>query len=107
MAIPKRGSRNIVVNGEPYRWYVRRKPSYGQDFLDGFCNFSVAIEYATAKGSVLVVSLPQRHPLSHRCSEIVAVVPADVEEYIKTALARGWQPKQPGKTFVLDMTADE
>ncbi len=34
MAIPKRGSRNIVVNGESYRWYMRRRPTYSQGLCE-------------------------------------------------------------------------
>ena len=105
MAIPKRGSRNIVVNGEPYRWYMRRKPSYGQGLCEGFMSF--AIEHADVNGSTLLVTLPQYHPRNWMGAEIVSIIPANVEAYIQTALARGWQPQKPGKTFALDMTKDE
>lgn len=105
MAIPKRGSRNIVVNGESYRWYMRRKPTYRQGLCEEVMSF--AIEHAEVKGSVLIAELPQYHPGNWRGAEIVPLVPANVARCIQTALARGWQPKQPGKTFVLDMTADE
>ena len=105
MAIPKRGSRNIVVNGEPYRWYMRRRPTFRQ----GLCEepMSFAIEHADANGSVLRVTLPQHHPGNWKRAAIVPIVPANVEEYIQMALARGWKPTQPGKPFTLDLMADE
>ena len=107
MAIPKRGSRNIVVNGESYRWYMRRRPTQSQ--LDYITNtIGLAVEHADVKGSVLTITLSQEHPSVWPGSVVERpVVPADVEAYIQTALARGWKPTRPGKTFVLDMTADE
>ncbi len=107
MAIPKRGSRNIVVNGEAYRWYMRRRPTQSQsDYMTN--TLGLAVEHAEAKGSVLTITLPQQHPNVRPDIPVERpVVPVDVEEYIQTALARGWQPKQPGKTFVLDLTEEE
>lgn len=106
MAIPKRGSRNIVVNGDPYRWYVRRKPSHAQ--ADFFTGMGLAVERADVKGAVLVVELPQPHPgIWSGYPAERPVVPVDVEAYIQTALARGWQPGKPGKTFALDMTEND
>ena len=108
MAIPKRGSRNIVVNEEPYRWYLRRRPTNNQletSYPDRY--MGLAVEHAEAKGNVLAIIVPYRHPSLNWGVAEHSIVPADVEEYIQTALARGWQPKQPGKTFTLDMTENE
>ena len=44
MAIPKRGARNIVVDGQAYRWYVRRKPTYRQGLCDS--SMQLAVEHA-------------------------------------------------------------
>ncbi|XGV99998.1 MAG: hypothetical protein ACAF41_13825 [Leptolyngbya sp. BL-A-14] len=30
MALPKTGTRKIVVDGEPFRWLIRRKATYSQ-----------------------------------------------------------------------------
>lgn len=107
MAIPKRGSRKIVVNGEAYRWYLRRRPTQSQ--LDYMTNtIGLAVEHADVKGSVLAITLPQQHPNVRPDIEVERpIVPADVEEYIQTALIQGWKPTQPGKPFALDLTAGE
>jgi hypothetical protein len=35
---------------------------------------------------------------------IIPVLPAQIAEIIRAALAAGWNPKQPGKPFLLDRT---
>ena len=53
MAINKRGSRRIVVDGMTFRWTVRRKPSYSQAMA--WTPLTFAVELETGAGSVLVV----------------------------------------------------
>ncbi|MFT5447864.1 MAG: hypothetical protein ACI9DC_003043 [Gammaproteobacteria bacterium] len=42
MALPKRGSRKITVDGTDYRWAIRRKPSDGQAIEDS--NLTASVE---------------------------------------------------------------
>ena len=103
MAIPKRGARNIIVDGQPYRWYVRRKLTYRQGLCDS--TMQIAVEHAEGKGCVLVASLPQFHTGNWLGGVTGPVVPADVERCIRAALDDGWMPTQAGRTFVLERAA--
>jgi hypothetical protein len=98
MAIPKKGSRNIVVDGVGYRWNVRRRPTYDQEI--GNSPFILAVEHAEESGQVLIVHLPQPHPAWFlHTDSVIPVKPSDVESHIREALAAGWKPTEPGKSF--------
>jgi hypothetical protein len=88
-----------MVNGIPYRWRVRKKPTYHQGLE--WSGLLLAVEHATQPGNSLVVELLQPHPSSWMLSEATPVLPSDVARYIEAATQIGWQPTQPGKTFVL------
>ncbi len=103
MSLPRKGSRLIVVDGISYRWYVRKKPSYSLCY--GVWNgethaLTFAVEHAEAKGSTLVVTLPQIHPGVGNFP-IVPVLPSQVAHYISEALRMGWKATISGKTFNL------
>ncbi|MEU7742861.1 hypothetical protein [Nonomuraea sp. NPDC049158] len=53
MAIPKKGSRLITVDGTIFRWRVRRKPTYCQGNSRGPMTF--AVEVADVSGRALLV----------------------------------------------------
>ncbi|MBW4602713.1 MAG: hypothetical protein KME29_24885 [Calothrix sp. FI2-JRJ7] len=100
MAIPKKGSRLIVVDGEGYRWRVRKKPTHAQGDYPGV-HLTVGVEHAENRGANLVVVMPQGHPSSFWTQVIVPVYPADVKCAIERAISAGWQPQKPGKPFEL------
>ncbi|MFC7650030.1 hypothetical protein ACFQX6_64120 [Streptosporangium lutulentum] len=56
MAIPKKGSRLISVDGTAYRWRIRHKPTYCQG--NGWGSLTYAVEPAGRRGRVLLVELP-------------------------------------------------
>src|SRR5690242_2146820 len=60
VAIPKKGSRLITVDGTVFRWRVRHKPTYCQGMA--WAPLSFAAERAEEPGAVLVVSLPRARP---------------------------------------------
>jgi hypothetical protein len=98
MAIPKKGSRKIVVDGVEYRWYIRRNNKE-----DGM--LSVAIETASNESaSILYVTFPVLRPDSLtaglRGDPKSSVTPNDIATYIRDALVAGWQPLQSGSPFV-------
>ena len=108
MAIPKKGSRTIVVGGVEYRWYIRRKPTYVQAMAEwiGRCGgVRFAVECADSPGQVLVVELAQSHPGTYAETK-VAVVPSQVADAITRALEQGWKPTEPGGPFRLKDEAD-
>ena len=95
MAIPRKGSRKITVDGENYRWLIRRKATYGQvDY--GVGRLNVAIEHADIKGAVLCIYTDKDHPQNYARSVDVSVTPADIAKWIKEALTLNWNSKKQG-----------
>jgi hypothetical protein len=54
MALVRRGSRRIVVDGTVYRWRLRGRPAYFQGLAWSPCTF--AVEHADTPGTTLVVT---------------------------------------------------
>jgi hypothetical protein len=101
MAIPKKGSRTIVIDGETYRWLIRRKPPRCQVECDDG-KLSVAVEHAEVKGSVLVIETNIPHPQGlGGLYNPIGVRPSDMKRWINEAVESGWQPEKPGKQFTL------
>jgi hypothetical protein len=105
MAIPKKGSRLITVDGTVFRWRVRRKPTYCQGNSWGPMTF--AVELASAPGHILLVSLPCSRPDAWWGERTMAIRPALVTATIRTALGDGWAPRQPGKALELALTDED
>ncbi|GAB1545419.1 hypothetical protein NUACC21_80950 [Scytonema sp. NUACC21] len=99
MAISKKGSRLIVVNGDRYRWRIRKKPTYSQGNV--WNTLTVAVEKAENPGATLIIEMPQAHPCNWMGEKPVPVLPSNVENCIKRALELGWKPSEPGSTFEL------
>ncbi|WP_293341897.1 hypothetical protein [Microcoleus sp. CAWBG58] len=99
MSIPKKGTRKIIVDGEPFIWLIRRKPTYTQECFHGG-NLHVAVERATKLGSVLVIITDKPHPQGLVSKqEVKPVTPSDVTQWIRQAMQLGWQPRRSGITF--------
>ena len=101
MAIPKTGSRPITVDGNDYRWLVRRKPTYSQ--ANGWTPMTVAVSSTVPKGSSLVATLATNRPDTWVDTENKAITPGDVASLIRLAIARGWNPATPGSPFQLEV----
>jgi hypothetical protein len=100
MAITKKGSRRIVVDGAGYRWYIRRTPSGLQHMGDS--NLTVAVELeASVAVSVLVVDVGVPRPDSIQGGGGLRVCPSDVARFIRIAKEAGWQPGTAGGAFEL------
>ena len=97
MGIPKKGSRKITVDGEPFIWLIRKKATYGQtDFGVGL---NVAVEHAEESGSKLIILTDKPHPKDWATREVKAVTPSEVASWINRAIKAGWEPKKSGKPF--------
>lgn len=105
MAIPKKGSRLITVDGTVFRWRVRHKPTYCQGMA--WAPLSFAAERAEEPGAVLVVSLPRARPDNWLAERTIAIRPALVVGCIRRAVEQGWNSGQPGSGFTLTVTEDE
>jgi hypothetical protein len=89
MTMPRRGTRQIKVNGVPYRFRVRAlKPSIGP-------RLRVLIEDETSPGHILTVEFAER-----RCS---TVGPEEISAFIQFARNAGWVRAM--RSFILADTA--
>ncbi|AZM45745.1 hypothetical protein DMB38_07795 [Streptomyces sp. WAC 06738] len=100
MALVKKGSRRITVDGVPYRWRVRARPTYGQGLV--WSPLIYAVEQAGTRGTILVVTTNQPHPSNWFEIPGRPVLPAEVAATIRMARAAGWTPDEPGSPFLLD-----
>ena len=97
MAIPKKGSRIIVVNEMKFRWIIRHKPTYEQAAFGR--NMSAAVELYEAPASTLLITFPwarQDNLLGQRSESIT---PRDISFCIVQAITKGWDPTQQGPVF--------
>ncbi|MFD4556000.1 hypothetical protein ACFWP5_17055 [Streptomyces sp. NPDC058469] len=102
MALSRKGTRPIVVDGTTYRWRLRRRPTYSQALAWTPCTF--AVEHADGAGTTLVVTTDHPHPGNWPGREAKPVLPSDVTHAIERALREGWTPTAPGSPFHLDLS---
>lgn len=102
MAIPKTGSRRIVVDAVAYRWTVRSRPSYVQGLAQSPLSFAVELEHAGK--TTLVVTADVFRPDNWVLSRSGIVTPAVVERGIRSALQQGWQPAKQGSPHTLSLS---
>jgi hypothetical protein len=105
MTIPKKGSRRIVVDDLPYRWAVRRKPTYAQALTEVGLTFAVVNE--THPGTTLVIVLDDPRPDNWLDKQGASVLPSTVEQAIRKALLQGWRSADEGSPYVLHMQVAE
>ncbi|MER5524855.1 hypothetical protein ABT075_09625 [Streptomyces sp. NPDC002677] len=103
MALVRKGSRRIAVDGTAYRWRLRGRPTYFRGVGCSPCTF--AVEHADTPGMTLVVTTDQPHPNNWIGREAEPVLPSNVAEGVRLALREGWTPTAPGSTFHLDQSA--
>ena len=105
MAIPKKGSRKISVNGVSYLWMIRKKPTYSQSvYGSGFLHVAVDTEENT--GSTLIIYTNHRHPKAIHVEKIIPVTPSLVSNWIKNAINLGWLPSKKGPQFYVEIDSD-
>jgi hypothetical protein len=102
MAIGRKGSRRIVVDGTAYRWRLRRRPTYDQALCDRPCTY--AVQHADTPGTTLVVTTSQPHASNWFGVPSAVVLPRHVAADITLALSRGWSPTRPGTPFHLNQS---
>ena len=97
MAIPRKGSRSITVDGVAYRWRIRQRPTYMQGAFGHSLN--LAVELTDDPKCTLLVELAQSHPCNWLGDPAVPVTPSEVAGHIRQALDAGWQPESQGGAF--------
>ncbi|MFB7575416.1 hypothetical protein [Streptomyces sp. NPDC056165] len=103
MALGRKGSRRIVVDGTTYRWRLRRRPTYCQALCWSPCTY--AVEHAEHPGTTLVVTTNQPHTGNWLGRPGSPVLPSDVADAIGAALRQGWIPTRADSPFRLDQSA--
>ncbi|MFF3873080.1 hypothetical protein [Streptomyces sp. NPDC001978] len=103
MALGRKGSRHIAVDGTDYRWRLRRRPTYGQALCWSPCTY--AVEHADHPGTTLVVTTNQPHTGNWLGRPGNPVLPSEVSDAIRSALRQGWVPTRAGSPFHLDQSA--
>ncbi|WP_392958328.1 hypothetical protein [Streptomyces sp. LN245] len=103
MALVKKGSRLIDVDGTVYRWRLRGRPTYDQGLV--WSPLTYAVEYADTPGTTLVVTTNQPHPSNWFGTQGSPILPSEVAAAIRAALTGGWTPARPGSPFHLDRSA--
>ncbi|ROP55957.1 hypothetical protein [Streptomyces sp. PanSC9] len=102
MALVKKSSRRITVDGTTYRWRLRGRPTYDQALV--WSPLTYAVEYAETPGTTLVITTNQPHPSNWFGAQANPVLPSDVADSIRTARHNGWTPENPGSPFHLDQS---
>ncbi|WP_037678202.1 hypothetical protein [Streptomyces griseus] len=103
MALVRKGSRRIVVDGRAYRWRLRGRPTYSQGLAWSPCTF--AVEHADTPGTTLVVTTRRPHSSNWIGREAEPVLSSTVAAAVRVALREGWTPTGLGSAFHLDQSA--
>jgi hypothetical protein len=98
MSIPKKGSRKIIVQEEPFIWRIRKKATYLQSCYPEGCLY-IAVEHDREPGSNLIIETDRLHPKGFNLTQIDPIIPADVALWIEQALEMGWMPKKSSQPF--------
>lgn len=101
VALSKRGSRRIEVDGVAYRWRLRGRPTEGQ--RRGHTPLIVAIAAEVGPGPALIVRHFLAHPGNTVGRHAEAVTPREVAALIREGIRAGWEPARPGPAFELEL----
>jgi len=98
LAIPKKGSRKIIVNEIAFRWLIRRKTIYSK--LDyGIGKLHVAVELFEQPKSTLIIYSDRPHPHNVGRPKVIPITPSDIQKWIQEALILKWDPYKSGPQF--------
>ncbi|MEU6002858.1 hypothetical protein [Streptomyces sp. NPDC047197] len=92
MALNKKGSRRITVDGIEYRWRIRRKLSYMQGLCWTPLTYAVEAASSSQPGMTLIVTSGQAHPSNWAGVEAEPIRPAHVVASIRDGIKAGIQP---------------
>ncbi len=98
MAIRKRGSKRITVEGILYLWQVRKRKTSQQGIGTG--KITLVIAALNKPSTTLLIDLERAYDnywLDFKLTQ--PVLPNEVEQWIRQAIAQGWQPLEAGKPF--------
>ena len=103
MALPKKGSREIQVDGVSYRWLVRSRSTWNQQQASAYMSKSdsgkvrFVVELTNSPMSTLSVISRGWHKDIFRSwnieiteTEIASITPASVKKCVQHAISSGW-----------------
>ena len=93
MAISKRNSRPITVEGKPYRWVFKENSGWND----------ITVQHADGQGQKLIVQAPWTQSGSPSVSLGPPKTPADVSDMIQKAIKMGWTPEVSGAPLRLKL----
>ena len=101
MAVRKKGSRRIIVDGVAFQWRFPPRPNQSQG--DGWPGVRVTVNRADCPKGSLLIGFPRRfHPSGPVCHVPTRpVLPSDVAAGIRAAFDSGWVADRPGAQYVL------
>ncbi|MGW2872099.1 hypothetical protein [Kitasatospora sp. NPDC001225] len=102
MALARKGTRRIAVDGEEYRWRVTRQ-HWCCDYEGTTLGY--AAEHAAHPGTALVVDTGRPTLRTPGAVATDLVLPREVAAGIRTARANGWTPATPGPPLTLHLSA--
>ncbi|WP_193318966.1 hypothetical protein [Nonomuraea phyllanthi] len=105
MAMPKKGTRLITVDGTAYRWRVSHRP--GHTGGDDLHPLTFAVERAEEPAGVLVVSLPCARADNRHGRRTIVVRPLLVAGCVRRAVEHGWNPAREGPAFTFAISEED
>jgi len=103
MAMPRKGSRALVVDGHKYRWSVSfTEDDAGWNAQEMKASLSITIEDFQNPKGMLCISFEcgfaygssDARPRSVNTGSEIQVTPAQVAKWIREALEQGWKPEE-------------
>jgi hypothetical protein len=106
MALPKKGRRNLEVNGEHFHWLISRKLQYRKGTNDADMRLTVVVQHADGEGARLEAQFEGEFSLAVPANgfnddQTVTLTPASVRSVIERAITLGWKPRERGPVVVL------
>ncbi|MFF0412360.1 hypothetical protein ACFYUY_18240 [Kitasatospora sp. NPDC004745] len=102
MALVKKGSRRIVVDGVEYRWRVSRR-HWCCDYEGSTLGY--VVEDVARPGTTLVVETGRPSASVPDTARGEVVLPGEVAAGIRAARSNGWTPGSSGSPFKLHLSA--
>jgi hypothetical protein len=100
MAIPKKGSRKISIDGITYRWSIRANPTYSE--ANEWSNLKATVELYDSPASVLSIDFMVPRNDSWISNGKVKVTPADICICINQSISLGWDSSAKGDNHFLE-----
>jgi len=97
LAIAKKGSRKITVQGETFLWRVRKKTSHEEWHDD---QYGIPIQHES-NGQLLIAYVGYCRSDYPNRESVQSITPAMIENCITEAINLGWKYSFPGKPISL------